>query len=51
MNLSQSLLTYLGPIHVLKKIPAENEDGPMHQKAVLPFSVTWIGWKAGQRGT
>jgi len=21
------------------------------QKAVLPFSVTWIGWKAGQRGT
>jgi len=20
-------------------------------KVVLPFSVTWIGWKAGQRGT
>ena len=23
----------------------------IHQKAVLPFSVTWIGWKVGQRGT
>ena len=23
----------------------------IHQKAVLPFSETWTGWKAGQRGT
>ena len=23
----------------------------LKQKAVLPFSVTWIGWKVGQRGT
>jgi len=23
----------------------------IHQKAVLPFSETWIGWKVGQRGT
>jgi len=23
----------------------------IHQKAVLPFSVTWTGWKVGQRGT
>jgi len=23
----------------------------LHQKAVLPFSVTWTGWKVGQRGT
>ena len=23
----------------------------IHQKAVLPFSVTWAGWRAGQRGT
>jgi len=27
------------------------EDRWIHQKAVLPFSVTWIGWKFGQRGT
>ena len=23
----------------------------IHQQAVLPFSVTWTGWKGGQRGT
>jgi len=22
-----------------------------YQNAVLPFSVTWTGWKVGQRGT
>jgi len=25
--------------------------GVVDQKAVLPFSVTWIGWKVGQRGS
>ena len=23
----------------------------IHQKAVLSFSVTWTGWRAGQKGT
>jgi len=23
----------------------------IHQKSVLPFSMTWTGWKVGQRGT
>jgi len=27
------------------------EESWIHQKAVLPFSVTWKGWKVGQRGT
>jgi len=27
------------------------EEWWIHQKAVLPFSVTWTGWKVGQRGT
>ena len=27
------------------------EEWWMQQMAVLPFSKTWIGWKAGQRGT
>jgi len=27
------------------------EEWLIHRKAVLPFSVTWTGWKVGQRGT
>jgi len=27
------------------------EEWWIHQKAVLPFSVTWTGWRVGQRGT
>ena len=27
------------------------EEWWIHQKVVLPFSVTWTGWKVGQRGT
>jgi len=27
------------------------EEWLIHWKAVLPFSVTWTGWKVGQRGT
>jgi len=27
------------------------EEWLIHQKAVLPFSVTWTGWRVGQRGT
>jgi len=27
------------------------EEWWIHQKAVLPFSLTWIGWKVGLRGT
>jgi len=27
------------------------EEWWIHQKAVLPFSETWTGWRVGQRGT
>ena len=27
------------------------EEWWIHRKAVLPYSVTWTGWKVGQRGT
>jgi len=27
------------------------EEWLIHQKAVLPFSETWTGWRVGQRGT
>jgi len=38
----------------LSKFADDTEVGGVvdnHQKAVLPFSETWTGWKAGQRGT
>jgi len=27
------------------------EEWWIHWQAVLPFSVTWTGWKVGRRGT
>ena len=27
------------------------EEWLIHQQAALPFSETWAGWRAGQRGT
>ena len=27
------------------------EEWWIHQKAALPFSETWTGWRVGQRGT
>jgi len=36
--------------HENRKIPTLNPQ-QTHRKAVLPFSVSWIVWKTGQRGT
>jgi len=32
-------------------LPQNWEEWLIHQKAVLPFSETWTGWRVGQRGT
>ena len=36
----------------LSQLMTQNwEERWIHQKAVLPFSETWTGWRVGQRGT
>jgi len=34
-----------------KQMTQNWEQWRIHQKAVLPFSETWTGWRAGQKGT
>ena len=34
-----------------KALQRDHQIGEIHQKAVLPFSITSTGWKVGQRGT